>query len=741
MNSTLIISSPDAILHCDFELLLSDADLGPTIFTQWDDLKAEGYDTKTNFMYEKGLVKKPGEYSTAKFLDRKLFTEDRWQIERHKYEERCDSLEDHPERLERARHSWSRIRVSRLADDRIEVITREIPVFHNSQMQPGKFRDRTKAIIKYGQLFWRTAKKSNYIKKNLQPDKYDPKWFTKDFNKRSHDLEWFEFFSEGSLRDHINQRDIYGVKADPHKLQSWGGADIDLHIEKGGKPELFLKQVEAILTFLHGKGWIICSGTDVVNGIHVIKIYDHPKRLQTIQEELQDMLSQVSKLHPDLEQEAIEAGMTPICDAEIFPSATQGFRLPLGIGYTALLDRPLTLVKYHTYNGRPLYGADVVSFMNWDGTEMPLEAKLAYIGERVPRDLNDETAKAKKTTKKIQRHEREKDSSLKSDLTRKHLLGKMKRRYRKVLVDFFSGKMQIPKSLQTGILLGANALWAQDFPYEDRAEYLLERLQAIEVTNPEFSSRLNNQEWELILIDIQHIVDTSERIRQEPVADKHIEQSNDILRRWAKAMAEAGFEFGDPDSWRNCWQGMERKKLLFSPNDEDIEIIINHIAPVFGCDAETAIDAVLKMVLFATIKDAAGDGMGRDYRRALLIDCGIRCQENNKLARCWSIVEEAGFIYTKQQHCFDTDRPGEGRARGYAPGPRVREAVYHQRQKEGFPTDGWLADLAWDWMETGGETIDVVNDGPADPDWSDWTEVWLKLDNRRRNDLLSTSLL
>src|SRR5690606_28694000 len=147
---------------------------------------------------------------------------------------------------------------------------------------------------------------------------------------------------------------------------------------KGGDPDIFLRQVEAVLTFLHGKGWIVCLGTGLVNGIHVIKLFDQPRQLAVVRAEVRAVLDEISRQHPELEAEAEAAGMKPIRQAEVFPDPGRGFRLPLGIGYTALTNRPLTLVKYHAYRGVALYGADVVGLMTWDGREMPLEEKLRY---------------------------------------------------------------------------------------------------------------------------------------------------------------------------------------------------------------------------------------------------------------------------------------------------------------------------------------------------------------------------
>ena len=123
--------------------------------------------------------------------------------------------------------------------------------------------------------------------------------------------------------------------------------------------------------------------------------------------------------------------LKPIKDAEVFPSSTQGFRLPLDIGYTALTSKPLTLVKYHTYKGVPLYGADVVGLMTWDGTEMSLEAKLDYIRQRIPQNAADLTVKATKTAKATAAARRKEEAAIAKEITDRKLLGSMKGRYRK----------------------------------------------------------------------------------------------------------------------------------------------------------------------------------------------------------------------------------------------------------------------------------------------------------------------
>ena len=686
---------------------------GPQVcFTNWDDVKAGNYDTRTNYKFEHGLVPKAGERPRALFLERRVYDPAQWRGQQEQFEARCEELEHDPERLQRLREYVRALRVSRLPNDMIEVISRTINLFQPDQMRPGNFRPRTTAIIKYANIFWRNAQKSSYIKKNLDPQHYDAKWFTKDISKRDFDLEPFGFFTESRLHEHLNQRAIYGIKANSKKPQHWYAADIDLHIAKGGNPQIFLKQIEAVLRFCQGQGWLVCLSRDQVDGIHLMKILDKPGSLGEAHSKVKAMLNRVADLNPELENEAALAGMKPIRQAEIFPDTSRGFRLPLGIGYTVLTDKVLPLVKYLTRNGVDLMGADVEGLMNWTGTEMSVDEKLAYIRQRVPASPG-EVIKLDADTRISLKQEDTAQKAAKQDNLK--VLGTMKGRYRQVLVDFYSGRMQVPKGLQTGILLGANALWAFDYPYVDRAEYLLSLLQGIKITNPNFSSRMNEGRWDEILDDIQHVVDMTEGLRADPSSDPKLQRSNIILKNWANAMLNLGFNFGDPTTWNTCLDGTEgRNNINFTFTDLEMRLITNDIAPVFVCPADTAVEAVIKMVKLAAIKSRQGNGMSREYRRAVLTDLGINVQENSKLARCWEVVEQAGFIKLSQKGVFKADGSGKGKANLYVVGSRVRDRVYPNREKTVLPE--WLQGIEW--------MAEPCRDQPdtqaPDPEWAEW---------------------
>jgi hypothetical protein len=667
----------------------------PSCFLDWNSAKAAGFFTRTTLKYDFGRSILPGQSALTCFQQVELMTPQEWKTFSKFMRKQRQELSTRPDELDMFEARLRRLRWSLRPDNRIELVLREIPLYHLSQSQPGNFRERTKAIIEFARRFWRPSQAANYIQRNLEPDRFAGKWFTKDIAGRGSPLESFHFFDERKLLAHLNQREIFGVKANPSKSQWWCAVDLDLHIEKGGNAAIFLKQVEAVLASVQGGRWIVCLNRERVDGVHLLKFFDAPVSLDEARSFARTMLNQAADANPDLEKEAKAADMKPLQAAEVFPSVSQGFRLPLGIGYTALLDRPLELIQYHTYRGVPLLGADVQSFMSWNGGEMPLAEKLKFIRDRLPgQSVKISTKRATATC------DRKATQAVNQDLQDKKLLGTMRGRFRKVLVEFYSGRMQVPGSLQTGILLGANALWAQDFPLDDRADYLLDRISQITVTEPAFSSRLINAEWDDLLDDISHVVETNERLRAEPEKNPKIEESNRILKNWAKSMKKAGFYFGDPATWTRCWSGTESASTWFTADDlteEDRVVIATRIAPIMVCPENTAVEAVVKMVALVAMKDRQGHGMSREYRRALLTDLGISCQENSKLARCWDVVEEAGFIYTKHGHVFTPER--DGRARAYAVGRRVAERI-HREQLEKAKLPDWLHDAVDDHFNT-----------------------------------------
>jgi len=703
-------------------------------FTDWNVLRNEGFDTAASFKFSKGLVPKDDEKPSAHFIERKRLSAAEWNLTVSEFQDERNAATEASTLLYLERRHRS-LQPKRIGSDEFEIVSKSISLYHVDQMKPGNFRSRTKVIIKFGNIFWRPMNRSNYIKKNRNLEEYDAKWFTKDFDKQDSVLSRFWFFDERKLKEHLSQKEIYGVKPNAVKDQYFGAIDLDLHVEKNGNPIIFLKQVEALLTYLHGKGWIICLGTDVVNGIHLMKLYESPRPLAAIRSEIQSILNSVAAKHPDLELKARNAGMSPIADAEIFPDPSRGFRLPLGIGYTAITSEPLTLKKYHTtVNGVPLLGADVESLMSWDGTEMPLQEKLQYIKDRIPKNGPDLDAKAKGTTKAQRHRQEQEEAAVRKQATDEKLLGNMSGCFAEKLVAFYRGELQVPGSLQTGILLGLRALRFQNYPIEDRTEYLIGLLQDIELSGPEFSSRLWGEEWDVIRDDIDHVLWTQEKL-YELAETPDIQRSIRILNNWATKMDRIAFNFGDPDTWDNCQNGnlTNFDDIRFTSanfSEDDLDLIATQIAGVFK--VRVAAPAVAHVIERVRHFEVRGDGISRELRRDLLTECGVKCQENEKLAECWNVMVEVGFISIRSFHNFNSSFPGKGRARTYAVGRRVREYFINTHYHEiVFPE--WLTVLLRNekespWFsetETCSTPERDISHNDHDEEWRTWTRACL----------------
>ena len=654
---------------CDL-LGLPQPDTSTATFVDWPTASKMGYATKTTFKFDAGLVPVRGETSRASYQHRRVFTRDEWRDERQAQAERRTSLADWPEKLERKTAFHQSLVPVPTADGRVSIVLDSIPLFHRSQMMPGKFRGRTRAFINYGNICWRNSDSGNYIARNFSPD-IKAKWFTRDRSRRASVLEPFVFFSEGLLRAHVNHREVYGVKAKEGRKQWWAAIDLDAHLDKGDDREVFLRQAEALLAHVQGKEWRVCIGENVVTGFHLLKIFDEPRSLDEIHNGLRTLLHEVATLNPGLDTDAVAKSMKPFEKLEIFPDPNRGFRLPLGRGYTALLDRPLDTVHHHTMNGTKLFGADIESFMNWDGTEMSLADKLDYIRQRLPEDRADEVRKVKQAAKRSKVVEQREEQPVVRAMNDKQVLGPLKGRYRPVLVDFYSGRLQRPKSLQVGILLGVNALWAENYPVDQRTDYLLDLLQSIEVTNPDFSSRLNNGNWESIEDDIEHVVQVAERRRSRSDMSQADRRSCEGLRRWAAAMQAIGFRFSD----RSTWDRASSPKLDVVLTPEDEAVIAETVVPVFGLDLPSTIAAVREIVAIVACKVRNGDGISREYRRAVLVDHGVQCQHNSKLARCWDVLVTTNFLTVAQDERFHPDRH-DGRARVYGIGQRLANRLF-----------------------------------------------------------------
>jgi hypothetical protein len=183
-----------------------------------------------------------------------------------------------------------------------------------------------------------------------------------------------------------------------------------------------------------------------------------------------------------------------------------------------------------------------------------------------------------------------------------------------------------------------------------------------------------------------------------------------------------GFNFGDPTTWTRCLDGTDSpNSLRFTFTKDEKRLIATEIAPVFVCPVDIAVEAVTRMVRLAAMKARRGAGMSREYRRALLTDLGINAQENTKLARCWDVVAQAGFIELSQKGFFRRDGSAKGKANTYVVGSRMKDRVYPNWHQAALPP--WLNELDG----TSPPADQGEPDATPDPEWAEWTRRLLQL--------------
>lgn len=354
------------------------------------------------------------------------------------------------------------------------LVQRECGLFSEDQTAPYRGTRRTWAVNIFSNYFVRFTSKEHYIWWVNEPlDGGKPKW-----------LNCTGRLQEDYLKKHLKGKEKYGIRGG--KWTRFGSIDHDLH---NGDRDIFLEQCRILLDEFHGTdGWHFQVANENAGGVHLVQTFRKPVLVEVYRETLRERLQDLDISHPDLAARARAASMKSLGELEIFPDPQKGFRLPLCAGRTMLLDQPLELV-FDNRLKREIH--DVIGYVTWlsldDKPYMPVEEVFQFISTRLRHPQpKPEMAKEKVKTAKPKGKTTETETALGS-------LGRMKGRYTEVLTDFWTGKLQIPDTLNTGIRLLALPL-----PY-----YLNDQEEAIaligkfidELPDVSFSDRLSTGTW------------------------------------------------------------------------------------------------------------------------------------------------------------------------------------------------------------------------------------------------------
>ena len=204
-------------------------------------------------------------------------------------------------------------------------------------------------------------------------------------------LPWLILNSQ-LIAAHVSGRHIIGVKS--RKTTPYAILDLDFH---GRNKEVFLKQLDALLDGFRGRDRLHLRVSK--GGVALHFCFDGVRPLSDVTRRLRSFLVDLNRQHPELESAAIQAGMKPLKDLEIYPTIDgNGVRLPLCRDTVMLLDKPLALVRHRQRDVQ-----DVEGYMRWlndhKRTLMEKSDILSFV-ERFVDGVSNKNGKKKKSSPK-----------------------------------------------------------------------------------------------------------------------------------------------------------------------------------------------------------------------------------------------------------------------------------------------------------------------------------------------------
>jgi hypothetical protein len=246
-----------------------------------------------------------------------------------------------------------------LGDNRYRIATDYTGVYTVEQTR--QFTPRRAAQQRYLDIFFNHARKDQY---GLWTD---DGWSTVTAEDAERPWDRKTLTADLVLR-HANHSYTLALKSDGKT--HFVVVDLDCH-EKDDV-DLFLRRAERLLQRFHGDGWHYQLRDGTVGGIHFIKVFDWPWRLDKARQWVADQLRELDEPGLDL--------MT----LEIYPTFSgNGIRLPLAKGYLMVLDQIVDPVTY-----RKQQVGDVERYVDWLDDDnrryFPKDRLLSFLRMNVP---------------------------------------------------------------------------------------------------------------------------------------------------------------------------------------------------------------------------------------------------------------------------------------------------------------------------------------------------------------------
>jgi len=544
------------------------------------------------------------------------------------------------------------------------------------ELEPEMTRDASGKIV----TTYRKVQVERFVKLYAFDQTYFPRWehrsiayvnffhFFAVHGSRVRHIEWDERkghwanrigpLTLSQIKNHLNQTAYrktgavkkYGVVAG--KQTRFQLIDHDLH---GGDRDIFIRQAEVLLNhFIGRETWHVIVANEHANGLHLVRVLpnavDTTKAIASLQAELR----QLDAAHPELTVAAVDRGMKCLAQLEIFPNPSEGVRLPLCHGRTALLDRPLELVENR--NGRPVQ--DVLGYVGWllskDRTYMKNDDVLQFVNERLKfTDSRPHQVQRSTTTSSVVAPSPS-DQPPKQSVRRK---GQQAR----IITDFWDGGGQFNISLNEAINEMARIMAHHpDFTGGEIAACEVLEQMVEELPNYSVSQRTAAGDWALIEKVIR------ERVHAAFAGNSgqpDVENSTNKLQAVCQHWSDIGYYPWEKAS-RLEHAGNEHPKyqqLQFSPGH--LLSIDNKIAPLLQTSPDTARNLMNYFINFVFYHQREIS----TYKlvKQILNSFGVKAG-NNKLAGFMKLLREQNWIYVKTEEQWHPDR--KGRARSYGVG-------------------------------------------------------------------------
>ena len=513
-----------------------------------------------------------------------------------------------------------------------------VPLYHISQTIDFIPSKKQLAFEEFWQIFCSKMDQNRHLKKKT---KGEIGWWLKNTDN----FKFCNRLCREKLQSHLNQNRPIGVFPkynDPLSKTRFVIIDLDLHNKD---QSIFLQMVKILLDVFWGKGkCFIGLNPEIVNGIHLILVFDDTKNVVKITNEIKDILKNLDIENQQLINQAISLHMNSFSAIEVFPRNDRGVRLPLGKGYTVITDRILENVPLPEKKGTRLV-ADCVSFMDWikdpNKKYMDKDAVINFIADKIAdSSIKIKLNKPKETTvKKTIPSELKKKSNTNvinnNDL--KAAKG-LKGNFFEILYKFWvSGE---PFQEKDGNCLNKQVLYlakiSKEFNYkkDEIISGILRLLAELPQKSKTLSRRLIIDDPDTLKCDVSRIV---ENVLKNPASS----EMKSAVKKFKK------YEKFDPLNTKT-WLFNKKQKINLIWTTTDRKNFYKTLSPVLNVkNINTILKFVKEFVRLVKIMDVQNKGFSRNYLRKYWVPKhfpAIKVGNNTKVQKLFEVLIRLGII-------------------------------------------------------------------------------------------------